>query len=257
MIEKESLPSKLIRVLKRDGLFKIVKRIVLSPITKIKRKRFEENIYGSSREKVFSAIYKTNYWANEESISGNGSTLEYTKNTRQKLISIVHQFNINTIVDLCCGDFNWMSKTIDSMDVNYTGIDIVPSLIKNNNDKYTGSNLSFIVGDACKDIIPECDLLILRNSLFHFSFLDTNEVLSNLKNTTYKYLLTTTYMHENPKMNKDISTGAFRFIDLSVHPYNFKLSKSFFSVSEPSEGGFNRCMVLLEKNDVPDKLQGV
>ena len=150
-----------------------------------------------------------------------------------------------------------MSKIIDSMDVTYIGIDIVPSLIKTNNDKYPDSNLSFVVGDACKDIIPECDLLILRDSLFHFSFLDTNETLFNLKNTDYKYLLTTTYLHEIPDMNKDISTGAFRFIDLSIHPYNFNLSKSLFSISEPSEGGFNRSMVLMQKNDVPDKLQGV
>ena len=106
MIQQESLHTKLVRVYKRDGFFKVAKRIVLLPVTIIKRKRFEEKIFNSSREEVFSYVHSSNYWGNQESVSGSGSSLEYTKNTRQKLIGFVNQFNIKTIVDLCCGDFN-------------------------------------------------------------------------------------------------------------------------------------------------------
>ena len=256
-IKKEKFFTKLLRVLKRDGFFKVFKRLVLLPLTITRKKIFEGKNFNLPRAEVFSAIHSSNYWGDQESVSGSGSTLEYTNNTREKLLEIIDQFNITKIVDLCCGDFNWMSKITNSTKVNYIGIDIVPSLIKNNNDKYSDTNVSFIIGDACQDKIPDCDLLILRDCLFHFSFSDTNKALANLKNTDYRYLLTTTYLHGKFEINKDITTGDFRFIDLSCYPYNFNSSKSLFSISEPAESGINRSMVLFEKSDVPEELSTV
>lgn len=254
---KEQLHKKFLRVCKRDGFLKTVSRIIFYPLKKISRIIFERKTFNKPRASVFKDIYTSNYWGNNESVSGSGSTLEYTENTRKNLIDIVNNYNIESIVDLCCGDFNWMSEVIDATNVDYTGIDIVPDLIQKNNDKYANDKTFFKVGDACEDKIAECDLLILRDCLFHFSYSDTNKVLQNLKKTNYKYLLTTTYHHGNPNINQDIQTGDFRFIDLSLQPYNFDILKSLSYISEPSENGMKRSMLLFSKENIPTKTNSI
>ena len=66
----------------------------------------------ASRSEIFDNIYEMNYWRNCESLSGDGSTLNYTENLRKQLPNLIKAFSINTIYDAPCGDFNWMRGVV-------------------------------------------------------------------------------------------------------------------------------------------------
>jgi hypothetical protein len=170
----------------------------------------------------FTDIYQKNIWESEESVSGPGSTLEYTINLRNALPTALDTYSIKTIFDAPCGDFNWMKYVVKGTNIKYTGGDIVWSLIKANNLAYADSNISFIRIDLTKDIFPESDLMICRDFLFHCSFRHTKLVLRNFSRSKIKYLLTTTHINTGQFKNEDISTGgSYRLIDLFAPPYCF------------------------------------
>ena len=91
-----------------------------------KRKKFEKNIFTiKSVEERFNKIYSTNYWFDNESRSGAGSTLKSTENIRFHLPKILEKFNIKKLFDAPCGDFNWMSQVLKNIEIDYLGSDIV------------------------------------------------------------------------------------------------------------------------------------
>jgi hypothetical protein len=169
---------------------------------------------------IFTGIYERNIWENPESISGHGSTLEYTKNVREALPVILEKLKISSMVDAPCGDFNWM-RSVPLQGIRYHGIDIVPRLINENNIRYGSSNIQFVCADISHTAFPDADLLFCRDCLFHLSFSDIRGFLESFANSKLKYLMTTT--HKNPYRfkNFDIITGDFRVIDLFKPPFGF------------------------------------
>src|SRR5210317_1826361 len=75
-----------------------------------------------STEKVFSDIYRKRIWDNLGSVSGDSSTPEGTEKLRKELSEILKEYRINSILDIPCGDFNWMSK-FEMKGISYTGAD--------------------------------------------------------------------------------------------------------------------------------------
>ena len=92
--------------------FKFLKIFSLSRyITRYKKKKFKKNLLKTkSIEERFNKIYSTNYWLDDESRSGTGSSLRSTENIRFHLPKILEKFNIKKLFDAPCGDFNWMSQ---------------------------------------------------------------------------------------------------------------------------------------------------
>ena len=83
------------------------------------------------RRRRFSKIYKKNLWGNSQSRSGDGSTLEYTENIRVELPRLFLKYDIRSVLDGPCGDFNWMSLIAESNpSIFFIGVDIVPELVK-------------------------------------------------------------------------------------------------------------------------------
>jgi hypothetical protein len=80
----------------------------------------------------FTEIYNNNGWCSPESRSGNGSELKNTIKLRSELPYLFVKYNIKSILDIPCGDFNWM-KEVDLTNIEYKGADIVESLINLNN----------------------------------------------------------------------------------------------------------------------------
>jgi hypothetical protein len=120
-------------------------------------------------ETIFNNIYKNNAWNSKESVSGSGSTLNQTKKIRKVLPKLIQDFKINSILDIPCGDFNWMKEI--SLNIKYIGADIVDTLTQNNK-KYENNLTHFLTLDATLDRLPKTDLIICRDCLVHFSFKD-------------------------------------------------------------------------------------
>ena len=188
-----------------------------------KRKKFEKNLFKTkSVEERFNKIYSTNYWLDNESRSGTGSSLRSTENIRFHLLKILEKFNIKKLFDAPCGDFNWMSQVLKSVEIDYLGSDIVKDLIVSNK-KYENDKIKFSKLDIIVDKLPVSDLMICRDCLFHFSYEDIFLFLNNFISSDIKYILLTSNLNEEYKFeNKDIVTGDYRKIDLFSKPFNFE-----------------------------------
>jgi hypothetical protein len=176
-------------------------------------------------EEVFTDIYVNRKWdeldKSNESVSGNGSTLDYTKRLRQELPELFDTFGIRTVFDAPCGDLNWMSRVLaERPEINYTGGDIVQPLIDELNVKYANNNnFKFIKIDIINDPLPAADLMICRDCLFHFSEKNIKSFLNNFVSSDIAALLTTS--DTLPEPNRDIATGDYRHLNLFAEPYNF------------------------------------
>lgn len=217
-----TLLTKTLIFLKRDGFLKTLHKIFLKPLNVFKHAYFKKRILTQGNiEDRFTAIYKINYWSGVESKSGGASTLEYTKNLRNKLPELFDNLFIKSIFDAPCGDFYWMRHVIKETNLEYCGGDIVLPLIESLNSNFKNNKTRFIHIDLTKGKFPTADIMICRDCLFHLSYADTKLVLQNFVESNISYLLTTTFPNSNHFQNRDIATSDFRYIDLFSAPYSF------------------------------------
>lgn len=168
-------------------------------------------------ETVFTNIYRKNSWGDDYSISGTGSNPEQTKVIKQKIQQLLIELEVKSMLDVPCGDFNWM-KDINLSNIDYIGGDIVGDIIKANK-KYETENIRFNTLNLIKDDLPTSDLIIIRDCLVHFSFNDIFLTLKNICQGNSIYLLTTIFpAHTN---NIDIFTGQWRPLNLMKPPFTF------------------------------------
>jgi len=185
-----------------------------------------------SYKDTFTNIYENNGFGSEESKSGPGSTLEETKMLREKIKDLVKEKNIKSVVDIPCGDFNWMKEIVSSFE-SYIGGDIVEEAIKINNENYGDLNTKFIEFDLINDNIPDADLLIVRDVIGHLPLSDGEKVIKNILKSNCKYLLSTTWAkktkdgwkkcdpNEVHRENEGVDYGRFYPVNLMSSPFNF------------------------------------
>ena len=211
----------------------------------------------------FTKIYLLNSWGCNKNRSGPGSTLKNTKNLRKKLPLLCKKFNIESILDVPCGDFNWMKNfLIKKNNIEYMGGDIVKEIITSNNKLYKKKNISFKQIDILEDKLPKYDLMICRACLMHFSNEDIFKSFINFSNSSIKYLLTTSHL-ENKKgkfkniKNKDTITVEFRTLDLFSEPFNLnkKVSYVINDYKFKSVKTFKSKMYLFTKQDIKKMLR--
>jgi hypothetical protein len=194
----------------------------------------------------FQSIYKTNTWGSKESVSGEGSELYSTETIRKYLPFIFKNWEIKSMLDIPCGDFNWM-KEVDLTEINYHGADIVPEIIDNNKQKY--SEIQFSTLDIVNDILPTADLVFVRDCLVHLSNENIIRSLRNIKSSGSKYLLTTSFPRWNH--NRDITDGDWRPINLMMEP--FGLTPQYL-INEQCQEQYpmykDKCMILFDMNNL-------
>lgn len=165
---------------------------------------------------VFAEHYRTNGWGSAESASGTGSTLDQTQVVREKLPEIVEVHAIGSILDIPCGDFNWMKML--NLPARYIGADVVEALIRQNQERYGNERRTFVWLDLVADELPAADLVLCRDCLFHFSFKHVMQALENIKRSNAKFLLATTNV--SLERNCDIVTGEWRRLNLQRPPFS-------------------------------------
>jgi len=169
-------------------------------------------------EKIFTKIIRKNIWEGKESVSGPGSNLEQTKIIREAIGQLIKDLKVFRMLDIPCGDFHWM-KHVDLNNVKYIGADIVKSLIRKNTDTYgKREGVSFRLLNLINDPLPKADLILCRDCLVHFSFHDIFLALKNICQSDSTFLLTTNFPEH--KINNDINTGKWRFLNLNSPPFN-------------------------------------
>ena len=237
-----------------NNLLDLFKKITFQNI--LEKIRYKKMLSQKNITNKFVTIYKENLWSSKESKSGEGSQLNQTRNLSKWLVENFKKLNIKLFVDALCGDLNWMSKILVKLDVKYIGIDIVPQIIKKNKKIFESKKIKFEVKNICKDKLPDCDLIMVRDCLFHLSYIDIDKFFRNLNKTKYKYLLTTTHIGSNIH-NCDIISGDFRLFNLFAHPFNFKKKKVIKKINDFSSNYqySKKILILIKKKDVPKFLK--
>lgn len=202
----------------KSSLKQRLPRYVIDTLGKYRYKFRKSQFEGKEMKEIFHEIYRSNLWKNSETVSGPGSTIKYTESLIPELTNLFSVYNIHSLVDIPCGDFNWM-KNMDLQSIQYMGLDIVADLIDNNTEKFKSENIQFRRADITKDDIPPGDLIFCRDCLVHFSYSDINNALANIKKSGCTYLMTTSFQF--PMVNYDIQTGDWRPLNLERPPFNF------------------------------------
>jgi hypothetical protein len=194
----------------------VARRTLPAPILTWLRSQMVRNLHGGPRE-VFTEIFQRNIWGYQETVSGGGSTLHYTRKLRETLPELIGDLNIGTLLDLPCGDFHWMSE-IELPVTHYIGADIVPRLVETARIRYGRPQREFRTLDLCKDVLPQADLLLCRDCFIHLSEETIFLALANIIRSDIKYLLISTYPEGR---NRAIRNGDWFPINLCAAPYNF------------------------------------
>lgn len=188
-----------------------------TPFSRYRRKRQEKRRFReTSREGVFQWIYDTNKWGSEDSRSGKGSDMPHSELLRATLPDVLTQLSVHSILDLPCGDMNWIS-TLDLDRYEYIGADIVPTIIEENREKFP--SLQFEILDVCESVLPTADLLMSRDLLVHLCFRDIELALENIFASSFTYFACTTFPEITT--NKEKLTGNHRMLNMSLAPFNF------------------------------------
>jgi hypothetical protein len=172
-----------------------------------------------SNKEIFSKIYKNEEWGGQGDtpLSGPGSSLWYTEQLRSAFPGIIEQFNVKTLFDAGCGDLTWMGTLVDTLDIKYIGADVVDFLIEKNRAKFP--NLDLRVMDITVDPLPQADMMLCRDCMFHMSFKDIYATLNNFLRSGTPLLFTT--CHDTPAENVNITTGGYAELNFKKHPFNF------------------------------------
>ena len=196
------------------------------------------------KKKIFTSIYKSNHWVqNSEglpekfvSVSGHGSninTAQY-KNLNFNFNKMLEKFDINSIIDMPCGDFLWIKNTILEKKIKYLGIDIVDELIFKNNKIYKNNHIEFLAKDIVDFKTEEkYDLVLIRDLFIHIKNSDIKKIINNIKKMQIKYIALNSY---EINQNEDVVIGKHRKVNILSEPFN--LPKPIFSFSDYEKDKF-------------------
>lgn len=171
---------------------------------------------------MFSNIYESRAWGDEETVSGPGSTLEYTAAFRDDLAHLLREIGTRTLLDVPCGDFNWMGEVVRGIErriERYIGADVVPGLIQQNQLRHADPARTFLHLDITAGPLPPADVILCRDCLVHFSLADVQSALRCIQESGAAWLITTTFT--GPRENEDIPTGYWRPLNLERPPFSF------------------------------------
>jgi hypothetical protein len=193
----------------------------------------------------FLLIDELGIYRDKESRSGEGSSLAETEALRRALPALLDSNGVRSILDIPCGDFNWM-RTVDLESREYIGADIVPAIIVENQRRFGRPNRRFVVLDGAVDPLPAVDLILCRDLFIHLSLNDISLMLRNFLASEALFLLVTHYTER--RENADIISGDFRPVNLCAPPFHFPPpAMAINEESRQAEGMFpDRSMALWE-----------
>jgi hypothetical protein len=203
-------------------------------------------IVGDDPAQRFTTIYETHFWVDDESRSGGGSNLYATEKIRKAIPGLFLKYGVRSVLDIPCGDFFWFKEMKLDLD-SYIGGDIVSPLIASVAEKYTSPTRSFRVMDLTRDMLPDCDLILVRDCFIHLSFEAIIAALRNITQSKIRYLLTT---HYADAVNVDIETGSYHAVNLFAPPFNFPPALEL--IDDSAKGLMSRQLGLWQVDDLRD-----
>jgi len=165
----------------------------------------------------FERIHTTNLWGAASSVSGLGSEQAAASAWSAALPPLLRQLNARSLLDAPCGDAQWINRL--GLEVDYTGIDIVPALVRALQQRAVAGELTgrYLLADITTDPLPYADAALCRDCLVHLSFANIARAVANLRRCGARWLITTTFtaLHAN----HDCEDGDWRPLNLCRPPF--------------------------------------
>lgn len=169
-----------------------------------------------SHEQIFTDIYNLNSWGLSETRSGCGATLSRTASLRANLPSLFQTLNLTSIVDVGCGDWNWM-RHVDLSGVSYLGIDCVAPLIESLQQTYSSPSIRFQKMDVFVDPPETADIWIVRDVLGLYGYDECKQLFQQFLVSESRFLAVTSI---DSCINQDGLPGTWRALNLQDAPFN-------------------------------------
>jgi SAM-dependent methyltransferase len=166
-------------------------------------------------ESIFDFIYARGIWG-EGGGSGVGSDLSRTVLYIAYVQALMDKHDVRSVLDLGCGDWRF-SRYLDFSGRDYTGFDVVPSVIAANRLAFGASNIRFEQADlSTHPGFAPCDLILCKDVLQHLSNARVSAILS--KCGVARLTLITNDYHPG---NLDCRDGETRPLDVTAPPFGF------------------------------------
>ena len=161
----------------------------------------------------FSKIYEKNIWG------GSGTGSKYNRDNKaliSKINEMIKEYDIKNVYDFGCGDFEIM-KHLNFDDINYTGGDVVESVINKNTEIYSNEKIKFIFND--KDITGY-DLVIIKDVLQHHTDEDVKQILGPLiEHNKYVFSINGYKFTDNRDIHIRDINNRYRYYPISSDKY--------------------------------------
>jgi SAM-dependent methyltransferase len=211
-----------------------------------------ENFAGLDLAARFERIERTNLWGAASSVSGLGSENPATAAIREALTPLLQRLGVRSLLDAPCGDAGWIGRM--KLDVDYTGIDIVPSLIEANNQRAARGGLAgrFRVADITRETLPLADMILCRDCLVHLSFQNIARAVTRFRESGARFLLVTTFPEWDG--NRDCEDGDWRALNMVKAPFNWPAPRALINERcEEGGGGWrDKSLGLWRLDQLPD-----
>lgn len=185
----------------------------------------------------FTILDELGVYHHQDSISGAGSTLPETAALRHALPELLREYDVRSILDIPCGDFNWLRK-VNLSGIDYLGVDIVPRIVSSNRETYASSQRRFALLDATRNSLPRAELVISRDLFIHLSNKDIHRVLDRFRMSGSSWFLMTHFT--GIPINSDIDSGDFRPVNLCLNPFDLPDPIRIISENSKLSGGQSR-----------------
>ncbi len=185
-------------------------------------REYRATLASLSPKERFEYISRTNGWRGRKSVSGRGSDSDQTRHIQEHLPRLFDEFGVESVLDIPCGDFHWMSDVRFGLPIRYIGADIMEDVICANRQRYGQAEMGsreFVQKDITCDPLPKVDLVLCRDCLVHFSFYDIFRAIANVIRSDSTSFLATHF--SECRRNFDIMTGEWRPINWQIPPFNF------------------------------------
>jgi hypothetical protein len=153
-----------------------------------------------------------------ESASGPGSSLEQTREIRERLPLALAHLGVRSLLDVPCGDFNWM-RHVRLGTLDYVGVDVQRDHAALNQAMHGSARQRFVRADVLRDALPAAEAILCRDLLPHLSYAEIAAALHNFRRSGATWLITTTFTR--PRPNHDTSGGHWRTLSLHLPPFSF------------------------------------
>jgi hypothetical protein len=150
------------------------------------------------------------------------------------------------MVDIGCGDLQWIPTLIEQTGIAYTGIDCVPRLIESHRKKYKA--MTFLHSDLTQsvDILPPADMYFIKDVFQHWPTGTIAEFVTKLKAIVPPgaHILACDD-HAIGRSDRDIAMGNWQPLHESTPPLNVIPHKRLFDFNTTCKKGNNKVVIQL------------